>query len=60
MLKERKGTQNLSALIQVLTIAEKTAEATKIPFLKGAIGTALAVADCALVHNRASLGPTLL
>jgi hypothetical protein len=51
----KDGTQKLSVLIQILAIAEKTAEATKVPFLKGSIGTALAIAECAQVSNRGNI-----
>jgi hypothetical protein len=51
----KNGTQKLSVLIQILAIAEKTAEAARVPFLKGAIGTALAIAECAQVSNRGNI-----
>jgi hypothetical protein len=47
-------------LIQTLTVAEKTAEIMKVPFLKGAIGTALAIAECAQVRNRGIIWNMLL
>lgn len=55
-------TENLSILIQTLTIAEKAAEATKIPFLKGAIATALVIAECVQVcdHGIAMIQDALI
>ncbi|KAK6993107.1 hypothetical protein R3P38DRAFT_117999 [Favolaschia claudopus] len=38
--------QKLAALIRVLSVLEKAAEIPPIPYLKGAVGTALEVAKC--------------
>lgn len=46
-----EGTQKLAVLIQALTFAEKTAGAINIPYLKGAIGMALTIAECAQVSE---------
>lgn len=39
----------LAAMIQTLNFAEKVAEASSVPFLKGAIGLVIVVAECARV-----------
>lgn len=44
-----KNTQVLAALIQTLTLAEKAADATPIPYLKGVIGMVLVMVECAQV-----------
>ena len=46
------GTDKLAAVVQALTFAVKTAEATSIPYLKGAIGMALVIAECIRVSVR--------
>lgn len=47
VITESRSTQTLPILIQMLTIAEKAAAATTMPCLKGAVGTALTIAECA-------------
>lgn len=48
-------TQSLAMLVQILTIAKNAAGATTIPCLKGAIGVALSIAECAQVRDHANL-----
>ena len=49
--------ERLSVLIQSLKLLEKVADAANIPYLKGAIGTALVIAECARVgDNEVPLG----
>jgi hypothetical protein len=45
------GAPKLAVLIQSLKFAEKAAAVTSVPFLKGTIGVALAIAECAEVRN---------
>jgi hypothetical protein len=52
-----EGTQKLAVLIQALPFAEKAAGATSIPYLKGAISMALAIAECARVSDRCTVIP---
>jgi hypothetical protein len=41
----------LAGLIRTLLLAEKAAEASSVPFLKGAIGLAIAVAESVRVRD---------
>jgi hypothetical protein len=52
---EGRGAVALSALILTLTAAEKAADMIHIPFLKGALGLALVIAETVRVSNPACL-----
>jgi hypothetical protein len=47
----QEDTQKLAVLVQALAFAETAVGATSIPYLKGAISMALAIAECAQVSG---------
>lgn len=49
--QESRSIERLSALVLSLRLLEKAAEATPVPYLKGAIGMTLVIAECALVGD---------